>query len=299
MAKTTKGSAALQIDISPSPDAPQALTLRQQAFALTVTDKDSHRAALEFVRGGKQLQRAIEEHWSRITRTVDDMKRSLLTLKRQDLEPVEEAIRVVTETANVFKDADDRRVAEENRRLREAAEAKAQADRIAELERQEAQALQFEEGSPVLSPRENVFVGHIVDRGMSPAQAASQAGYKDAAKAGSRLNATQKIIDAIHARRTAAAIREQAEAKRQTPLDVQPVRKVETQTAKVAGVRNTTYYSCTVLDAQALIAAVIAGTIEPEALMPNQTYLNDQARQQKDLFKYPGCKLEKKTGLAG
>ena len=83
---------AVQLDIQPSPDAGEAITLRQQATQIVIVDKASHTRALEFTRGAKQLKRKIEDHWMRITRNVDDLKRNLLDLKRADLEPVEAAL---------------------------------------------------------------------------------------------------------------------------------------------------------------------------------------------------------------
>lgn len=290
--------ASVEIELAPSPEAPEGLSLERQARALTVTDKGTHYEALEFVRGAKQLKRKIEDHWSRITRSVDDLKRNLLTMKRADLEPVEKAIEIVTAAATTYQDAEERRAREQEERNRRAAEEKAQREREQLLAKAEADALAAEENSPTLSTRENVFVGHVLG-GSTATNAAKMAGYKDAEVQGRRLLATQKITDAIQAKRTAAAIREQAAATKQQPLDVVQPRKVEMQTAKVAGVRSTMNYRCEVLSAAELIAAVIAGTVEPEALIPNEVYLNQQARQLKEAFQYPGCRLVKTPGLAG
>ena len=63
------------IDLTPAPEAKLALALRDQVVGMAVTDKLSHESALTNIRQWKQLRRAIDEHWTRITRVIDETKR--------------------------------------------------------------------------------------------------------------------------------------------------------------------------------------------------------------------------------
>lgn len=291
----------MAIDVTPSQEAGQGLTLAAHAGLIIVTDKASHTQALEFVKGAKQLKRKIEDHWSNITRAVDEMKRNLLNLKEKDLEPVVRAIGIVEPRALEYADAQKRREQEEADRRRREAEETARREREAELARQEQAALDAEANSPALSAREDVFVSLML-RGVTGESAARSCGYKDPVAMGAKLLATPKILDAISARKTAAAIREQAEAQRQKPLDVITTR-VPSNLGRAAGVSSRTYYSCVVDDERELLEAVLTGTASRSALIPNQTFLNDQAKQIQDAAAfaaaYPGCRLVKRQGLAG
>lgn len=299
--KAPEKSKSIAIDISPSVEAGEALTLRQQATALVVTNKATHTNALEFIRGAKQLKRKIETHWSNITRSVDDLKKNLLTLKRQDLEPVDEAIAQAERVSLGYEQAENARAQAEADRNRIAAEEKAARERAAELDRLEQQALKAEAGSSDLSPRERVFVTHFLTWG-NGSKAASVAGFKDAEKRGTLLLTMPKIQEAIRAQREAELIRQQATAKREQPLDVQ-TKQVESRLGKAAGVSTRTTYSCDPddLDLEKLVAAIVAGSVEYGAIEPDLVFLNRQAVALKESFEaaYPGCKLVKKSGIAG
>lgn len=298
--RTPPEQKTMAIDIASPPEAGEALTLRKEALGLMVTDRASHGDALEFIRGCKQLKRKIDDHWSRITRSVDDLKRNLLTMKRTDLEPVESAIAMVEKRALDYDNEQRRREQEAADAARRQAEADAKAKRERELAEHEAQALKFEQDSPTLSAREQVFVQQLL-AGVAHTRAAQIAGYADAEKQGARLMASQKIIDAVQAKRTAAAIRQQAEAHRQAPLQTVQAKPVESQRAKTVGVRVTTTRSAEVVNLDALIDAVIAGKAPRAALMANQVYLNQEAKQLQDTFEsvYPGCRLVVTQGIAG
>lgn len=288
------------IDMTPAPEAAQAIALRSQVTGMVVNDKPSHEAALTDIRRWKQLKRAIEDHWSKITRNVDELKRNLLDLKRKDLEPVDYVIDVATRLAQTYADNEARRVREETDRLRREAEQKAADDRARQLREQEERAAQLEADSPHLSNREQIFVEALVDGRTGPA-AAQRAGYQDPAGASARLLASEKIQKAIGAKQEAIALRKQAEATRQQPLDVVQPQKVQSNVGKVAGIRNTTTWSAEVIDLETMRRAYMAGELPLDALVPNQVFLNDQARQLHEAFDaaYPGCRHIKNTGLAG
>lgn len=301
-AAPAKATAApsLVIDLTPSPDARQGLTLRVEAQALTVVDKASHLKARQWIVGAKQLRGAIDEHWRRITRVIDKTKKDLLGLKGDDLEPVDQAIAKVEGVIIAYEDADARRVRAEEERRRREQETQARLDREAELLKADEEALELERNSAVLSKREQVFVDYMAIGDPNPVIAARAAGFTDPEGAAARLRKTPKIIDAIHAKKTAKAIRENAEATRQAPLDVAPIEKVASGVSRGAGSRRT-YYSVEIVDETKFLAAVLHGEVASEAIMPRMTYLNQQAKDSPDIFErsFPGCRLVKDSRIGG
>lgn len=292
-----------KVDISPSPQAGQALSLRQQATSLRVVDRESHGDAKEFVRGAKALRRVIVEHWTPIKRSVDDLKRSMLALELKDLSPVDEVIRIVEPLVTGWEDQENRRVRAEEDRLRLVAREQAEADRKRQLEDQEQEALRLEADSPALSHREQVFVEAIttVVGVMGHATLAAEwAGYKNPEKAGSDLILREKIRTAIERKEAAIAIREQNEALRQQPVVVQAP-KVESQIAKVAGASTRKYYKCEIEDREAFYAAVMSGRISLQYVLPNAPELNTAATDLKEKFEaaFPGCRLVVTSTIAG
>lgn len=294
-------SRQLAIDITSPTEATQGLALVAQARKLVVVDKVSHGIAKEFVKGAKQLGRAIDEHWRNITRRIDATKADLLKLKAQDLDPVEDAIKIASDVVLTFENAEAERVRIEQDRLRREAERQAQERRDREQAEQEAEALRLEAQSPKLSAREQEFIDQMFIGGKGATVAAQLAGFKDPAETAARLMRTQKIVDAIATAKAAKEIRRQAEEQARKPLDVKPVAKVASNTAHVHGVTSRTYYSAEVEDVDKLVDAVIAGTAPRSALMANQTALNEAAKGSPTLFEelYPGCRLVKRQGLAG
>jgi hypothetical protein len=65
-------------------------------------------------------------------------------------------------------------------------------------------------------------------------------------------------------------------------------------TPKVDGFSYRTQYSAEVIDFGALIQAVCAGKVPIEVLLPNQLFLNQQARALKGALNYPGVKVVEK-----
>lgn len=69
-------------------------------------------------------------------------------------------------------------------------------------------------------------------------------------------------------------------------------------TPKVSGISTRTTYSAEVVDKMLLIQAIAAGTVPLAAVDANMTYLNGQARLNKEGLDYPGVKVVPETGLA-
>lgn len=288
------------IDLRSAPDASQGASLQARAASLRVTDKTTHEQALEFIRGAKQLERKIDEHWRTITRGVDTLKRNLLDLKAKDLAPVEAALRLATAVTVTYETAErDRQYREEQQRRREAEEA-ARVRREEELAAQEAEAARIEAQSPDLSDRERKFVNNILS-GYDPTASAHYAGYKNAGDTGKKLMAMPKIADAIASRKAAAEIREQAAAVKEQPLDIVQAAPAESRLGKVAGTSSRMNYSMEVVDADKLFQAVVLNSVPREAFQANAPFLNQQARALKESFEsaFPGCRLIKTPTIAG
>ncbi len=303
------------IDVRRAPEAGQAAALLVQAGRLVVTDRVSHEAALEFVRGAKQLARKITEHWQRITRSVDDLKRSMLNLKAADLGPVEDAIRMAEGVALAYENAERERVRRLEETQRQEREAAARQERQRELDAAEDKALELEQQSENLSARELWFVEKVFSNGLdftNPTTTdlkammaiAREGGFKKPDVDVARLLRMSKITSAIQAKHEARAIREQADARRQQPINVIDAPPVQSNLAGGRGLPTTrSYHSCEVVDANKLREAFLNGEVPAEALIPNETYLNAQARAAKsaEIFEraFPGCRLKTRQGLAG
>lgn len=291
--------AAVHISLTPSPEAAQAISLTQRASGLVVVDRASHETCLTFIKGAKQLQRTIEEHYAKIKQPLNAARSTVLDMEKQHLAPVIAAIAQATKLATDWTTAEQRRVRDEEERQRVENERIARETRQRELDAQEAAALKIEANSPDLSAREETFVHKFVltSDGIISARAA---GYKDAAKMAERLLALPKILAAITAKRQADMIRQQAEATKAAPLHVEAP-QVESQVGSVAGMAQKSYYSCGEVDLMGLARDVVAGKVPLTAIQPNTVHLNEQARSLKALFEqvYPSCKLKVTKGLAG
>src|SRR3990167_9178965 len=231
-----------------------------------------------------------EDHW-KIKTTLYHFQRRIVTAAKRGTDALDEAAAIWQRHHNTFAEA-------EQDRLRREAEARAQAERTAELARLEQQALDAEAASADLSERELRFVAFYLVCG-SAESAARSAGYKDAINVGARLISTPKILAAIDARRQAIALRDQQTTVKDAPLDVQ-VPTVAPNIAKVGTDRTTK--SAEGYDPEAFMAA---GRDPPTRLslgIPatcatfDQVELNRQARDLGDLIsRWPGCRLVKKT----
>lgn len=287
------------IDLSPSPEATEALSLRQRAEGLTIRDRSSHEQALEDVRMVKGLQRKIADHYKPIKQGIDALKRQVLDLERRDLAPGAYFLSVVEPMALAYADTQRRleREAAERKRL----EDEEQQRRVREAERDalEREALSREAASPDLSDREQRFVTAML-RDPNPYNAAVTAGFANPTAAAARLMGTPKIAAALGAARDAEALRRQAEAVAKRPITTTQ-RTVATQVGSVKGVTERTYYAAVVVDPHALIGLVLAGKVDRRALMPNQTFLNSEAEQLRETFESvygPAVALKKTSGFA-
>lgn len=316
----TKDAPTQQLTLTKAPDASKAVGFRADAERLIVKDKATHKAALEMIGIGKGLSRVIEEHHRRFTRLVDTLKKDALALMRNDLDPVDNGVQVLTRKALDYEDREKERVRIETEAQRKRDEAAAQLQRDNDLREAEERESQLEAASQDVSPKELWFIEKAFEQGIEvEARAAGlrqddattkallaickQAGYANPVNALLRLEKSPKIHAALRAKLEVKILREQTNALRQQPVEV-ITRAVETNTSKVAGVTRRENYSCVVEDPTALRQAFLEGKmLDPFALMPDATYLNAQARAIKDkaAFEaaYPGVTFVKTSGMAG
>lgn len=248
-----------------------------------------------FIKNANAQAKEVEEHWS-ITSAVHGFHRKLTAARDRAYDPNKKAADLAQRLHNNYVQAEQRRVDEENRRRQAEAEERARKAREAELAEAERKATEAEAASENLSVREQRFVD-LVHQGVVPSQAAHRAGYKDTTY-GVRLMELKKIKAALEGKRTADALRRQAEAKKYEPLQVEDVEEAKPDVAKAAGATDRKTRRAEVTNAAALIAAVISGGygIPLDVLCVDTVKLNEYARQYREqLRRWPGVKYVEDT----
>lgn len=252
-------------------------------------------AIQEFIRDATAGTKESIAHWN-ICQAVSGFHRRLTSTRQRAVDPNEQANAIGNQLHNKYVDNEKRRAAEEQDRLRREAEAQSMADRVKELARQEEMAAKAEADAPLLSERESVFVDLIV-AGNKPSLAAQRAGFKNPTTVGPQLLERPKVASAIEAKERAAAIRAQAAATKERPLDVQ-VETVRPNIAKASGASDRTYHGAKVLDEAALHDAVFAGRfgIPRDVLVVDHSKVNAYGKDLKELInKWPGVQYTKNT----
>lgn len=275
--------------------AAKATLVKAQALTPPKTKDDDEKIQF-FIKQAKADSKVAVEQWD-ITSKVHAFHKRLVSARKRTEEPLDKAVELATTLHNYYVAAENRRVAEENERRRRDAEKKAADDRANELAEMERKAVEAEAASSDLSDRESRFITYYIS-GNNDVQSATAAGYKDAKATALRLLAAPKIIAAINARRAAALLREQAEAVKDKPLDVQ-VQTVKAEVSKAGGSDRDTH-SAELLDEELLIDAIIGGkyNIPRNLLRIHQPTLNENARAFKELInKWPGVRYKKTTSL--
>lgn len=281
----------------------EALATLDQAKKLTQpkTKEEDEQVQL-FIRSTSQQKRAVEEHW-KITTLVNRFHRAMTTRRAKAVDALEIANGQANNLHNAYIKAEQRRVAEEQERVRREAEERARLDREAEVARMEAEAVRREEASADLSDREVMFLTYYISGPyMGNAQKCAQlAGYKDPLAQGARLVSSAKIQKAIKAKREAEEIRRQADAVREAPLDVQ-VETVQPEVSRSVGGVSRTTHGAELVDEQALVNAILAKTpgIPTDLLRIDRVALNAYGRDLKEKINlWPGVKHVSKTSLVG
>lgn len=254
-------------------------------------DVDGDAKLQAFIRGGSAMKKSIEQHWS-ITSFFSQFHRKLTAARGRAVDAAQDAIDTAQRLHNTYvADATRRQREAQQRALEEERRVQEQA-RAAEQARLEQAAAEAEAASPDLSPREKKFADDVAS-GVDPVQAARQVGYKAGPE---RLLALPKIQQALEARRQVLALRQQAQAEAQRPLDLSNTPTVRREVAKVG--TDVSYRSAEILDERALVMAVLAGGhgIPTDILKVDPVVLNRYAKDLGEVInRWPGCRLKIET----
>lgn len=256
-----------------------------------------------FIRECSMGKKGVTEHWE-ITSLIHGLHKRLVAARKRGEDANEEAANLAQRLHNQYVEQERRRAQEEEHRRRLEEQRKAEEARQAELADLEAKALAAESTSPDLSDRERTFVD-LVAQGATHEIAARTSGFKDPKAQAARLIASPKILAALKAREDARAMRQQAQATRQKPVEIQDVRV--TPNLQSVGTDRTTW-SGEIFDGVALRNAAIEDEmlrrsgqkarygIPVDVLMCNPTVVNDHARSLHErIDAWPGCRHVKKT----
>lgn len=272
-----------------------ANTLEQAARLRPPANSAEDETIQSFIRSANADRKEVEEHWT-VTSAIHQFHRRMTAQRDKPVKALERAAAIGQQLHNTYVETERRRAQEEEDRIRRQREEEARLQRERELAAAEEEAIRREGLSPTLSERENLFVDAYVRSG-DGTRAATYAGFKDAAKQSVRLLSTQKVQAAIQAKRDAAAIREQAEAKRRAPLAVEHT-EVKPDITRSSGAVDRTTHSAELLNEAQLIAACIAGGhgIPQDILRVDPTKLNEYARSlQERINLWPGVRYKKTT----
>jgi hypothetical protein len=277
-----------------------ALARLDRANALARTPpatREADAAVQRFVLDTNTEKKIAEEHWN-ITTTVHHLHRRLTAKRAKATGALEQAAAIGVRLHTAYVDRERVRQQEEQDRIDREAREKAERERQAELDKLEQLAVTREEASADLSDREKRFV-ELFAFGLNTGEtSARSAGFKEPKKAASRLLGMEKIQRAVKATQEAAALRRQAKATAEKPLDVRPTETVQSNVDKVGSDRRT--WRGEVFNETEFIAAVIAGKhgIPWDVLTVNQAKLTEYARGMHELMnRWPGVRAVPKDGL--
>lgn len=274
----------------------KALARLSQAKALKAPTSAGEDETIQvFIKSANAEKKTVMEHWT-IASKVHQLHKRLVARRSKSETALEEAANLAQTLHNRYVEEARRKAAQEQDRLRREAELRAQADRQRELDELEAAAVKAEGASEDLSEREQAFVQAFYSTGNGLASA-QRAGFKDPAKAASRLLSATKIQRALAGLQAAAAARQQAAAVQEQPLDVQ-VETVTADVVKASGAVDRTTYKMEITDPVALREAAFAGTygIPHDMLAADPVKGNEYARSMREIInRWPGCRLVKST----
>lgn len=243
--------------------------------------------------------KACREKWNPVTQATDALHALTVKCRQRGADAGKEAADIWNAQHFGYKREAQERAEAETRRLEAIERARAAAARQAEIDAIEAEAVQAEESGEALSSREQKFVDLFRMSSGTEAQkanhAAGLAGFR-AQNSGARLIGLQKIRSAIVSADLAASLRSQAVAQRNAPIVTREVEQVQADVQK-GGIDRATY-TAEVFDAEALIAAIIAGAVPSDLLQINPVVANQYARSlRENLNRWPGIRAKRSERL--
>lgn len=274
-----------------------AVERRQRILALAVpTTKEQDAAIRQEVIDARDARKAAMAHWDVITSALSKLHRMTTAGRARATDPLEDAEKHGTRLHTTYVDNEKRRAAQAEQEERRRQEQQAEADRARKLAEFEAAALQAEESSPDLSDRETAFVDGYMRHGAGE-RAAREAGYKDPNAQASRLLASEKILKAIEAKRTAHTMRTQIDVMKEMPVYVDEG-KIEAAAKPALNSGDREQWSASVVDLEKFRDAAFEGGygIPRDVFIVDTAALNRAARALgKRVEMWPGVKATKNT----
>lgn len=237
-----------------------------------------------------------DEHHNTLAQPLHRFHRAVVARRNRAEQSRKAAAEHLNKLHNGYTTKERRRVEAVNEARRLKAEADERQRRQKEHDKLEAEALALEAASEQLSEREARYVEYVL-AGTEASAAATAAGFKDGFKSAARLMASEKIQQAIHARREADLVRQQQQALREAPVNAEFVEE-RANITRAAGAKEVTRWKAVVEDADLFIAAVISGRhgIPRDVLVIDESVLNGYARSLHGLLnKWPGVRAVDET----
>jgi len=251
------------------------------AYVIVPGDADSYTRATEMFKSAGTAVRQLDDIRLTHTRPIDAMKSAVMDFFRSPGENAKEAKRILADKIS----AEDARI-EHERKLEEARLRAAQRE---EEERQRREAAELRRAAEEAEAAAAARAAAALEA--EGAGSAIPGGTGEAAEA--RAQSEALALEEARELREAAEIAEAAADAAMEPVALAPAPR------KAAGVSKRVNYSAEVVDLRALVEAWLAGKAPEACIVPNESYLNGQARLDKDAFALPGCKLVKARGLGG
>ncbi len=274
----------------------KANLVRMETRALPTNGDDDHKLQ-EDIRAMRAHKGEAESHWE-ITALISRVHRRLTSKRAIATDADDRAITIGNSLHNRYADNARAAARAEEERIRREAEDRQRREREAELAELEKQRLKAEANSPDLSAREQSFVdaytSEVTGWKGNGKRAAEVAQYKDPDATAARLLNTPKIKKAIDSAETAKRLKQQAQAIREAPVEVE---HVEVRPDLTKGGERTTW-GAEIINEQALIDAVIRGEAPRSLLMGNRVAVNDLGKKlRENVDRIPGLRHTKKTGV--
>lgn len=301
------------IAVAPFPDkkAQRAAKVLEFARSVVVQDQGGYELASMELRSIKSTLEEAEADRTFIVKPLNDHVKAINARFKEALTgPLSEAERIIKLTMTTYAD--------EQERIRREAEAKAAAESRRMREEAERQARMIEEKAAAEAKAQREAAeraARAADEAASAARAAREAqdkarreGDAKAAKAAQeeaeRLERERRVKEEEERKATARAEKTELAGAQAAAGAVQdaiaaasaPV--VLPEAAKAIGVSYRTSYDVEVESPEALIEAVLKGTVPREAVIPDTRFLKKQANAFQGRLNYPGVKVVTNRTLA-
>lgn len=263
-------TAKVEIDYSPELKklGDNTNTLLAAAIAFVVRTEDDYQLAAENLKAVKAEARRIETERMGMTRPLDAAKKTIMDHFR----PWETAL---SQAETAWKQSMGAYQAEQ-RRLREEAERRAAEAARKERERLAAEAAKREEAARKERERAEAKARELEEAGKTERAAALR----------------------VRAEERAVATESDAQALQLAAMTMPTAPVVHMPAPKAAGVSSRTIWKHEVTDLRALARAVADGIVPPTAILPNDSYLGQRARADKEHTNIPGVRVFSDTSVA-